>query len=162
MKASGTAVDYVRAQIKRADYTDTWSALFADLRLTAVVHPACNDELFRIGGEFTDAGGPRLMLGVWNDTNFPVVSVPAGLSPTDGSPVGMQIVGLPYAEPDLLQIAIDLQAATGYHLACPPGLDAGPEYEAPSRHETSPQPPFQPVRSPLNAAIPLRRQPWPT
>ena len=160
MKASGTAVDYVRAQIKRASYIDTWSALFARHGLTAVVHPACNDELFRVGSELTNGAGPRLMFGVWNDTNFPVVSVPAGLSPTDGSPVGMQIAGLPYTEQDLLQVAVDLQAATDYHLASPPGLDAGPDYQAPQRRETSPQPPFQPVRSPLNAAIPLRRQAW--
>jgi aspartyl-tRNA(Asn)/glutamyl-tRNA(Gln) amidotransferase subunit A len=155
MKASGSAVDYVRAQIKRADFINTWSAIFADLRLDAVVHPACNDELFRTDREVSYDALPRLMFGVWSDTNFPVVSVPAGLSPTDGSPVGMQIVGLPYAEPGLLQLAVDIQAATGYHLACPAELDAAPAYLPPSRREAGPQPPFIAVNSPLNAAIPL-------
>jgi hypothetical protein len=155
MQASGTAVDYVRAQVKRAEYANTWSAIFASLRLDAVVHPACNDELFRTDLEIRHDTLPRLMFGAWSDTNFPVVSVPAGLSPSDGSPVGMQIVGTPYAEPQLLQLAIDIQAATTYHLLCPPELDAGPAYAAPARRESGPQPAFVTVDSPLKAAIPL-------
>jgi aspartyl-tRNA(Asn)/glutamyl-tRNA(Gln) amidotransferase subunit A len=154
MRSPGTAIDYVRAQVARAELADTWTGVFADYRLTAVAHPVCQDELFRTDVELTFSELPRLMLGVWNDTGFPVVSVPAGLSPADQSPVGIQLAGLPYTEPALLQVAIDLQAATGYHRLAPPDLDSGPAYTPPDRHAAGPQPPYAARPSAVNAVIP--------
>jgi aspartyl-tRNA(Asn)/glutamyl-tRNA(Gln) amidotransferase subunit A len=150
----GRARDYVRAQLARAELARTWTRLLTTRRLDAVAHPACNDELFRADAEVTYAALPRLMLGVWNDTGFPVVSVPAGLSPADGSPVGMQLAGLPYTEAALLQIAVDYQAATPYHRACPPDLDDGPRYRPPPRPAAGPQPPYRPGPGMLEAIIP--------
>jgi aspartyl-tRNA(Asn)/glutamyl-tRNA(Gln) amidotransferase subunit A len=95
------------------------------------------------------------MPGVWNDTGFPVVSVPAGLSPADQSPVGIQLAGLPHSEAALLQVAIDLQAGTDYHRQSPADLDHGPEYQPPARHAAGPQPPYVPSLSALNAIIPV-------
>jgi aspartyl-tRNA(Asn)/glutamyl-tRNA(Gln) amidotransferase subunit A len=155
MRTSATAIDYVRAQVARAELIDTWTRVFAEHRLSAVAHPACQDELFRTDVELTFEELPRLMLGVWNDTGFPVVSVPAGLSPADRSPVGMQLAGLPYTEPGLLQVAIDVQAATDYHRQSPPELDAGPAYAPPTRHAAGPQPPYIPGPSALGAVVPL-------
>jgi aspartyl-tRNA(Asn)/glutamyl-tRNA(Gln) amidotransferase subunit A len=156
LRTDGTAIDYVRAQVARAQLIDTWNALFAEHDLTAVAHPACQDEVFRTDVEITYEELPRLMLGVWNDTGFPVVSAPAGLSAQDQSPVGMQLAGLPYTEAQLLQIAIALQAATDYHRQQPPGLDQGPDFQPPARHETGrPQPPYLAGPSALNAVIPL-------
>jgi aspartyl-tRNA(Asn)/glutamyl-tRNA(Gln) amidotransferase subunit A len=155
LPTSVSAVDYVRAQLKRSDLIGTWTALFGDLQIDAVVHPACKDELYRAGGEISADLMRRLIFGMWNDTNFPVVSVPAGLSSTDGSPVGMQLAGLPYTEPKLLQVAIDLQAATDYHLTSPPGLDDAPAYIGPQRHTVGPQPPFVAVANPFDALLPV-------
>jgi aspartyl-tRNA(Asn)/glutamyl-tRNA(Gln) amidotransferase subunit A len=155
MRTGGTAIDYVRAQVARAELIDTWTRIFTEHELTAVAHPACQDELFRTDVELTFEELPRLMLGVWNDTGFPVVSVPAGLSPADQSPVGMQLAGLPYTEPVLLQVAIDLQAATDYHRQSPPGLDTEAAYVPPARPAAGPQPPYVPGPSALNAVVPL-------
>jgi aspartyl-tRNA(Asn)/glutamyl-tRNA(Gln) amidotransferase subunit A len=155
MRTSATAVDYVRAQVARAELIDTWTGLFAGHRLSAVAHPVCQDELFRTDVELTFEELPRLMLGMWNDTGFPVVSVPAGLSATDNSPVGMQLAGLPHSESVLLQVAIDLQAATDYHRQSPPDLDSGPAYAPPARHVAGPQPAYVAGPSALNAAIPV-------
>jgi aspartyl-tRNA(Asn)/glutamyl-tRNA(Gln) amidotransferase subunit A len=155
MRTSGTAIDYVRAQVARAELIDTWTRVFAEHDLTAVAHPACQDELFRTDVELTFEELPRLMLGVWNDTGFPVVSVPAGLSPADQSPVGMQLAGLPYTEPALLQVAIDVQAATDYHRQRPPDLEGGLAYTPPARHAAGPQPSYIPGPSALNAVVPL-------
>jgi hypothetical protein len=89
---------------------------------------------------------------MWSDTNFPVVCLPAGRSPADGGPVGVQLVGLPRQEPALLQLAIDYQAATGHHLAQPPGLDdhTAPPYLGPQRPEAGPQPPFRTPADPFD------------
>jgi aspartyl-tRNA(Asn)/glutamyl-tRNA(Gln) amidotransferase subunit A len=155
LRTAGTAMDYVRAQVARAQLVNTWTCLFAENDLSAVAHPACQDELFRTDVELTYEQLPRLMLGVWNDTGFPVVSIPAGLSQADQSPVGMQLAGLPHTEADLLQVAIDLQAATDYHRQSPPDLDHGPDYEPPPRHSVDPQPKYVPGLSALNAVIPV-------
>jgi aspartyl-tRNA(Asn)/glutamyl-tRNA(Gln) amidotransferase subunit A len=155
MRTRGSAIDYVRAQVTRGQYIDTWTRLFAEHELSAVAHPACQDELFRTDIELTWEELPRLMLGVWNDTGFPVVSVPAGLSPADQSPVGMQLAGLPHTEAALLQVAIDVQAATDYHRQSPPDLDHGPDYQPPARHPAGPQPPYVPGISALNAVLPV-------
>lgn len=156
MRASATAIDYVRAQVTRAELIDTWTRLFAEHELSAVGHPACQDEVFRTDVELTCEKLARLMLGVWNDTGFPVVSIPAGLSQADQSPVGMQLAGLPHTEALLLQIAIDFQAATDYHRQSPADLDRRPSYRPPDRHVVGTQPAYAPGLSAVNAIIPVR------
>jgi aspartyl-tRNA(Asn)/glutamyl-tRNA(Gln) amidotransferase subunit A len=158
MGRSSNAGDYLRAQSARGELVETWSTLFTDLGLDAALHPACAGEAYGADAEVSPRVMRQLMFGVWNDTGFPVVSLPAGLSPSDGSPVGMQLVGLPFTEQLLLQVAVDIQAATDYHSACPAGLDEAPRYVPPPRHETGPQPPFVVVRSPFDALVP--EAPW--
>jgi aspartyl-tRNA(Asn)/glutamyl-tRNA(Gln) amidotransferase subunit A len=155
LRTAGTAIDYVRAQLARAQLADTWTRIFAEHELSAVAHPACQDELFRTDVELTYEELPRLMLGVWNDTGFPVVSIPGGLSPADQSPVGMQLAGLPHDEAVLLQIAIDVQAVTDYHRQSPADLDSGRDYTPPARRNAGPQPPYVPGLSALNAVVPV-------
>jgi aspartyl-tRNA(Asn)/glutamyl-tRNA(Gln) amidotransferase subunit A len=156
----GTAVEYVTAQMKRGELIATWEALLSDLALDAVIEPGHTSEIWKVN----DAGELQIDLerevafyGTWNDTNFPVISVPAGVSPTDGGPVGMQIIGLPYRDPRILQIAIDFQAATGYHAADPPGLsESSPApYVPPSVPDGGPQPAYVPPHNPFDAVIPL-------
>jgi aspartyl-tRNA(Asn)/glutamyl-tRNA(Gln) amidotransferase subunit A len=157
-QAVGSAVDYVRAQGKRADHIATWHGIFAEHRLTAVAHPAALGELFPAETPVDPADFPRMLFGVWNDVNFPVVAVPAGRSATDGSPVGMQIVGTPYTDTGLLQLAIDYQSATRHHREQPPGLDSAPAYRGPERREEGrAQAPFVARASPVDPLVPLRQ-----
>jgi aspartyl-tRNA(Asn)/glutamyl-tRNA(Gln) amidotransferase subunit A len=155
-QAVGSAVDYVRAQGKRAEHIATWHGIFAEHRLTAVAHPAALGELFRARTPVDPADFPRMLFGVWNDVNFPVVAVPAGRSATDGSPVGMQLVGTPYTDTDLLQLAVDYQSATPYHREQPPDPDSAPEYRGPDRKEEGrAQPPFVPKANPIDPLVPV-------
>jgi Asp-tRNA(Asn)/Glu-tRNA(Gln) amidotransferase A subunit family amidase len=57
---------------------------------------------------------------VWNLLGFPAVVIPFGLTP-GGLPVGIQIVGRPYAEELILEVAVRLEEARGPFPA-PPGL----------------------------------------
>jgi hypothetical protein len=68
----------------------------------------------------------------------------------------MQLVGLPFAEQALLQIAVDYQAATGWHAAVPPNLDDPHRapFQPPPVRSSGPQPPFRPLPSPVEAILP--------
>jgi aspartyl-tRNA(Asn)/glutamyl-tRNA(Gln) amidotransferase subunit A len=155
----GTAVEYVRAQMKRAELAETWAGIFASLRLDAVIEPGNSGEIWKLTEEGrldpASLGAAYAFHGTWNDTNFPALSVPAGLSPSDGGPVGIQVIGLPFSDPHLLQIAIDYQAATEYHAAVPAGLqDASyPPYVPPPVPDGGPQPAYVPVRSPFDIVM---------
>jgi Asp-tRNA(Asn)/Glu-tRNA(Gln) amidotransferase A subunit family amidase len=57
---------------------------------------------------------------VWNLLGFPVVVIPFGMTP-EGLPVGVQLVGRPYDEELLLELAVRLEDARGPFPA-PPGV----------------------------------------
>ena len=54
-------------------------------------------------------------------TGLPAISVPAGFTDS-GLPIGVQIVGKPHGDLELLQIAQAVEAASGCYLRHPPGL----------------------------------------
>jgi amidase len=61
-------------------------------------------------------------------TGLPAASVPAGFT-ADGRPVGLQLVGRPRAEWDLLAVARAFEAATGHAAVMPasaPALTSAP------------------------------------
>jgi aspartyl-tRNA(Asn)/glutamyl-tRNA(Gln) amidotransferase subunit A len=145
-----TAAQYVLAQRKRVALVEVWRTIFADHGLDAVVEPCSTGEIWKRHESVRDKSRPPRLYSMWSDTNFPVVVVPAGRSKADGGPVGMQIIGLPHSEPSLLNIAMDYQAETAYHLAMPPGLDEGGDYVGPSRPSAGPQPAFVPPQSPFD------------
>jgi aspartyl-tRNA(Asn)/glutamyl-tRNA(Gln) amidotransferase subunit A len=107
---------YAEAQSRRDDVTEGWRAWFAEHRIDALLEPTVpltarprgdGYDPGHLGGE----GDPLIAFSAtWNFTRFPVATLPAGLGPRSGLPVGVSIVGLPDAEPQLVQIAIDLQA----------------------------------------------------
>jgi aspartyl-tRNA(Asn)/glutamyl-tRNA(Gln) amidotransferase subunit A len=157
----GSAVEYVQAQIKRADLVATWRSIFAEHRLDAVLEPGTATPVLRT--DHTDNRAARRvtqeepwLYGTWSDANFPVVSLPAGLTADDAWPVGLQLVGLPFSDQALLQIAVDYQAATDYHSAMPSGLDDATRapFVPPPTPSTGPQPPWMPIRSPIEAVLP--------
>jgi aspartyl-tRNA(Asn)/glutamyl-tRNA(Gln) amidotransferase subunit A len=165
----GTALEYVQAQMKRAELVRTWAGIFEELRLDAVVEPGSAAEVLKKeelpSGEADAAEHPLdveaipWLFGMWNDVNFPVLSLPAGRSRVDGGPIGMQVVGLPFTERALLQIGIDYQASTGHHTEEPETLD-GPDrspFVPPDSPDAGPQTPYRPVTSPVGGIFPAGR-----
>jgi aspartyl-tRNA(Asn)/glutamyl-tRNA(Gln) amidotransferase subunit A len=157
----GTAVEYVQAQMKRSELAAVWRGLFTDLRLDAVIEPGTAGEIWKVDEhgrlDLDSQDTAYAFHGTWNDTNFPALSVPAGLSPTDGGPVGIQIIGLPFSDPDVLRIAIDYQAATEYHTAEPAGLrdPSYPTFVPPPVPDAGPQPAYVQVHSPFDVVTGL-------
>jgi aspartyl-tRNA(Asn)/glutamyl-tRNA(Gln) amidotransferase subunit A len=149
---SGTAAHYIAAQQKRAALVRTWRAVFAEQQLDAVAEPCSTGEIWKRHESVRDQSRPPRLYAMWSDTNFPVVALPAGFSPADGGPVGMQLVGLPHTDPLLLGLAMDYQSGTGYHRAVPPSLD-DPEpggFTSPDRPDAGPQPAFAAPESPFD------------
>lgn len=158
----GSAVDYVLAQMKRGELARTWQQVFAEHRLDAVIEPNQSAEIGKVDVPLDEDDAIADLLsndlsGAWNDNLFPVVIVPAGHSPTDGGPCGIQFAGLPWHDPQLLQIAIDYQAHTEHHLAEPPDLDMAEAeqtaYVAPERLESGTSQPRYVHRPPITAAV---------
>lgn len=56
--------------------------------------------------------------GIWNLTGFPALSVPCGFA-SNGLPVGMQIIGRPFAEPVIFAASDAYQQITDWHLRVP-------------------------------------------
>jgi aspartyl-tRNA(Asn)/glutamyl-tRNA(Gln) amidotransferase subunit A len=56
--------------------------------------------------------------GVWNLVGFPALSVGCGFS-SAGLPIGMQIVGAPFAEPTVLRVGDAYQRITDWHTHTP-------------------------------------------
>lgn len=152
LDTSGTAEEYVAAQGKRAALVRTWRALFAAHDLRAVAEPCSTGEIWKCDESVRDEGRPPRLYAMWSDANFPVVCIPAGHSTLDGGPVGMQLVGLPYSDPQLLALAAAYQEGTDHHLAAPPGLGDPdrPAYRGPHCPDGGPQAPLVIPDSPFD------------
>jgi aspartyl-tRNA(Asn)/glutamyl-tRNA(Gln) amidotransferase subunit A len=70
------------------------------------------------GGEGADLSGLIRHGAVANVTGLPALTVPCGLS-SDEMPVGLQLMGRPFAEASLFQIAWAYEAATNWHMLRP-------------------------------------------
>jgi len=157
----GDAHDYVLAQVKRAELVAAWRKVFHMHQLDAVIEPGSTAEMRYLPGPDDNEQHPfdtaayELLYGMWSDTNFPVLAVPGGPSPTDGGPVGIEIVGLPYQEGRLLTIGIAYQSATDYHRAIPTtiGTDLEP-YVPAATPDGGTQPSYRAVKSPFEAVMP--------
>ncbi|MFB6109769.1 MAG: amidase [Halodesulfurarchaeum sp.] len=107
-----TSADFTRTELYHAveDVLDRYDALVAP---TLATPPLTHDEPFptEIDGEST-GGMPTdwTLAWIFNLTGHPVVNVPAAL--TDGLPVGMQVVGRPFAEATLLGIAATVESVS--------------------------------------------------
>lgn len=81
---------------------------FARHSLSALIYPEQSNIVVRIGSP-SQSGRNGILAAV---TGFPVVTAPAGFSPPDdaneapqGIPIGMELLGLPWSEGELLSIA---------------------------------------------------------
>jgi aspartyl-tRNA(Asn)/glutamyl-tRNA(Gln) amidotransferase subunit A len=61
-------------------------------------------------------------ISAWVLTGTPVMALPAGFC--DGLPIGVQLVGQPFADATVLAAAHAFQQATDWHLQRPPHLSA--------------------------------------
>lgn len=59
-----------------------------------------------------------------NYLGLPAISIPIGFGP-NGLPLGMQLIGRPFADRAVLRAAIAIQDATAWHLKLPPCLTRG-------------------------------------
>ena len=86
--------------------------MMADGRLDAIVFPHQKRLVVPVGQSQVERNG-----ALGSITGFPSIVVPAGFSaPTAtapiGVPVGLELLGRPYAEPTLIRMAYDFEQAT--------------------------------------------------
>ena len=101
----------IRDRIKR-----DFETVFAD-GIDAILTPATPSAAFGLG-EMTDADPVAMYLNdvftvTVNLAGLPGVAVPAGLD-KQGLPLGLQLIGKPWEEADLLNHAFALESAAGF------------------------------------------------
>ena len=134
--ANGTADDYLSSDDYKARLAarDTLGkALVAVMdanRLDAIVYPTIRRIAPVTGG--AQAGSNAALSA---NTGFPAISVPAGFT-SSGFPVGVELIGRPFAEPTLLALAFDYEQAT-HHRRAPVLVVAAPASSTPGGGEAA-------------------------
>jgi len=113
-KASGSSTcnaSYTQTKLKMEELTSTLRSTFSFNNLDALIYPQQKNLVVKIGSP-SQAGRNGILAAL---TGFPVVTIPAGFSPSSdeapiGVPVGMEILGLPWTEDKLLDIAANLES----------------------------------------------------
>lgn len=121
------ATDYVNAQRLRrrmqTDFHALWSkvdCLFTPT--TPMAAPRIGETVATLGGLTEDVrlAATRLVRGI-NALGLPAISIPCGLD-RQAMPLGLQIIGKPFAEALILRVAAALEDATGHHKLRPKEL----------------------------------------
>ena len=104
--------EYHQRRFEREKLQTQVMKLMADHGLDAMVYPHQQQLVCEVGGSQNERNG---VLG--SVTGFPSICVPAGFSaPTNtaplGVPIGMEILGRPFSEPTLIEIAYGFEQAT--------------------------------------------------
>ena len=94
-----------------------YSSEFAD-GVDAILTPATPSAAFGIGDKTMKADPVKMYLNdvftvTVNMAGLPGIAVPSGLSP-EGLPLGLQLIGKPWEEGDLLNTAMVLEKAAGF------------------------------------------------
>lgn len=119
-----SAADFVQAQRVRSVVRDAWTTAIraVDVLITPTsTSVAPTFESFDPHSISTLASPG--FTGLWNLTGFPALSVNCGFS-SDGLPIGMQIIGAPFAEPTVFRIGDAYQRITDWHTRVPEADDA--------------------------------------
>lgn len=119
------AVDYLDALRARRIIRREWAKVFEGIDV--LVTPTTPVTATTFGQLTADVpGGPRPLVRSYLDltlpfnlTGYPAISVPCGFSKA-GLPIGMQLVGKPFAENVLLRAAHQYQQETDWHTRLPP------------------------------------------
>jgi aspartyl-tRNA(Asn)/glutamyl-tRNA(Gln) amidotransferase subunit A len=125
-----SALDYLALHRRRAAFQATYREFVAGERLDAVALPvSLADPPVRapaanplILSPATNPENSKLLTYAYSYLGFPVLTVPGGPSAASGLPVGIQLVGGPFSEGNLIQIGIDLQQHYPHFAQQPPGL----------------------------------------
>jgi Asp-tRNA(Asn)/Glu-tRNA(Gln) amidotransferase A subunit family amidase len=102
-----TPADYYRALRGRADFRDRLLGTMADEGVDAWITPAATGP----APHGLDGTGDGIMCPPWSTTGLPALCVPAGRA-AGGLPLGLQIVGRPGADEELLSWAAGLLPAS--------------------------------------------------
>ncbi|RED11852.1 Glutamyl-tRNA(Gln) amidotransferase subunit A [Pontivivens insulae] len=107
---------YKKAQRVRALIKQDFEAVFAD-GVDAILAPATPSPAWQLGAMKSADPVEMYLQDVFTVTlnlaGLPGISVPAGLS-SKGLPLGLQLIGRPFEEADLLNTAYALEQATGF------------------------------------------------
>ena len=117
MTMSRGTVDYNKKLILRAELRTRIMKLMADHKLDAIVYPHQKQLVCKVGDSQQERNGVLTSV-----IGFPSIVVPAGFSPPSltaplGVPVGLEIVGRPWSEPVLIEIAYGFELASGFRKA---------------------------------------------
>jgi aspartyl-tRNA(Asn)/glutamyl-tRNA(Gln) amidotransferase subunit A len=120
-QAATLAIDYIRAQRIRAKVRQALMRLFESVDIIAA--PARSTVAYPIGPDFSDvykdfSSGPSI-IGSMNLLGAPGVAMPNGFG-ENGLPTSLQLNAAPANENLLMNVAINLQAATDHHTKTPP------------------------------------------
>lgn len=112
---------YLKAQKVRRLIADDFRQAFE--LCDVIASPTAPETAFKLGDKANDPVSMYLQdiytIAV-NLAGLPGMSVPAPAA--DGMPVGLQLIGNYFEEARLLNVAHQLQLATDWHRACPPGF----------------------------------------
>ena len=106
------AADYINATRLRRKFADAFHALFADVDVIVTANsmdPACRID----DPQALEAAYARQSRAPFNLTGSPAISIPTGFS-KDGLPLAMQIVGRPFSEALIYQVAHAYEQAAGW------------------------------------------------
>lgn len=115
------ASDYVAAKIMAAHVREIVSRTLREQNLRALITPTTafvTAEAARKPGQH-GKGVNASFTAPFNLTGHPALSMPAGFDAETGIPIGVQLVGAPYDELSLLQIAAAYEGVTDWHTRRP-------------------------------------------
>lgn len=123
------AVHYLDAQRARRVIRREWAKVFE--QIDVLVTPTTPMAATRFGQQVADLpGGPKPLVRAYLDltlpfnfTGHPAVSIPCGFTKSN-LPIGMQLVGKPFAESMLFRFASQYQQETDWHRRVPPAANA--------------------------------------
>jgi amidase len=86
---------------------------FSDGGFDALAYPSVSREAVAIGAGSQTGVNCSLSANL----GFPAISMPAGFTEVSGMPVGLELLGLPYTEPELLGMAYDYELGHPHRVA---------------------------------------------
>ena len=105
------ATDYIKALRARTLLQEGWRDLYAHNGLDLVAAPTLPHVAAQVGQKLFEIGDPEPVINAYvrtsapgNLTGLPAASVPCGFSKS-GLPIGLQLIGKPFAESTVLQAA---------------------------------------------------------
>jgi Asp-tRNA(Asn)/Glu-tRNA(Gln) amidotransferase A subunit family amidase len=108
---------YRNALAKQKAFRRELLGVMNDMNLTALVYPTIRRKPALIG---EPQRGSNCLISA--GSGFPAITFPAGFT-TDGLPVGVELLGKPFTEPDLIKLAYAFEQAT-HHRHPPPTTPA--------------------------------------